>query len=139
MDTMTWTKIIGASCGSLLILLLIQWVAEEVYHHSHYKYKEVAYLLEIDEDVTQPNQEEEKEIPFMELLVNSDLSKGKKVFGKCKACHKLGDGENGTFNAEDWIEKKELKKSIQAEESRGVHGPQRGPISITQITEKGQV
>ena len=96
MDTMTWTKIIGASCGSLLILLLIQWVAEEVYHHSHYKYKEVAYLLEIDEDVTQPNQEEEKEIPFMELLVNADLSKGKKVFGKCKACHKLGDGENGT-------------------------------------------
>ena len=55
MDTMTWTKIIGASCGSLLILLLIQWVAEEVYHHSHYEYKEVAYLLEIDEDVTQPN------------------------------------------------------------------------------------
>ena len=38
MDTMTWTKIIGASCGSLLILLLIQWVAEEVYHNSHYKY-----------------------------------------------------------------------------------------------------
>ena len=32
----------------------------------------------------------------MELLVNADLSKGKKVFGKCKACHKLGDGENGT-------------------------------------------
>ena len=42
------------------------------------------------------NQEEEKEIPFMELLANADLSKGKKVFGKCKACHKLGDGENGT-------------------------------------------
>ena len=46
MDTMTWTKIIGAGCGSLLILLLIQWTAEEIYHHSHYKYKEVAYLLE---------------------------------------------------------------------------------------------
>ena len=39
----------------------------------------------------------------------------------------------------DKINPKELKKSIQAEESRGVHGPQRGPISITQITEKGQV
>ena len=25
-----------------------------------------------------------------------EQSKGKKVFGKCKACHKLGDGENGT-------------------------------------------
>ena len=39
----------------------------------------------------------------------------------------------------DKITPKELKKSIQAEESRGVHGPQRGPVSITQITEKGQV
>ena len=39
----------------------------------------------------------------------------------------------------DKIDPKELKKSIQAEESRGVHGPQRGPVSITQITEKGQV
>ena len=39
----------------------------------------------------------------------------------------------------DKINPKELKKSIKAEESRGVHGPQRGPVSITQITEKGQV
>ena len=95
MDTMTWTKIIGASCGSLLILLLIQWVAEEVYHHSHHTYTEVAYLLEIDEEITEVEKEEEA-IPFIELVTNADLSKGKKVFGKCKACHKLGDGENGT-------------------------------------------
>ena len=59
MDTMTWTKIIGAGCGSLLILLLIQWTAEEIYHHSHYKYKEVAYLLEIEEEVTEVEKEEE--------------------------------------------------------------------------------
>ena len=39
----------------------------------------------------------------------------------------------------DKINPTELRKSILAEESRGVHGPQRGPISITQITEKGQV
>ncbi|MAI17912.1 MAG: low specificity L-threonine aldolase, partial [Marinovum sp.] len=43
----------------------------------------------------------------------------------------VGDG--------DKINPTELRKSILAEESRGVHGPQRGPISITQITEKGQV
>ena len=95
MDTMTWTKIIGASCGSLLILLLIQWVAEEVYHNSHNKYTEVAYLLEIDEEVTEVKKEEPT-IPFIDLVTSADLSKGKKVFGKCKACHKLGDGENGT-------------------------------------------
>ncbi len=32
-----------------------------------------------------------------------------------------------------------LRAAILGEETRGVHGPQRGPISITQVTEKGQV
>jgi len=30
-----------------------------------------------------------------------------------------------------------LQATIETEESRGVHGPQRGPVSITQVTEKG--
>ncbi|SMX36896.1 threonine aldolase family protein [Octadecabacter ascidiaceicola] len=32
-----------------------------------------------------------------------------------------------------------LLAAIEDEETRGVHGPQRGPVSITQITEKGTV
>jgi len=32
-----------------------------------------------------------------------------------------------------------LRASIEAEETRGVHGPQRGPVSITQATERGTV
>lgn len=32
-----------------------------------------------------------------------------------------------------------LRQAIQSEESRGVHGPQRGPVSITQVTERGGV
>ncbi len=32
-----------------------------------------------------------------------------------------------------------LKASIDGEETRGVHGPQRGPVSITQVTERGSV
>ena len=32
-----------------------------------------------------------------------------------------------------------LRAAIAAEETRGVHGPQRGPVSITQATEKGTV
>ncbi|MFT6076144.1 MAG: threonine aldolase [Yoonia sp.] len=31
----------------------------------------------------------------------------------------------------------DLRTKILAEENRGVHGPQRGPLSITQVTEKG--
>ncbi|TMM55467.1 threonine aldolase family protein [Sulfitobacter sabulilitoris] len=32
-----------------------------------------------------------------------------------------------------------LRRSIAGEEVRGVHGPQRGPVSITQVTERGGV
>lgn len=32
-----------------------------------------------------------------------------------------------------------LRGSILGEETRGVHGPQRGPVSITQVTERGSV
>jgi threonine aldolase len=32
-----------------------------------------------------------------------------------------------------------LRSAIEAEESRGVHGPQRGPVSITNVTERGKV
>lgn len=32
-----------------------------------------------------------------------------------------------------------LRAAVEAEESRGVHGPQRGPVSITNVTERGTV
>ncbi|MEL6839062.1 MAG: beta-eliminating lyase-related protein [Pseudomonadota bacterium] len=38
---------------------------------------------------------------------------------------------DGKMQADD------LHRKIMAEENRGVHGPQRGPLSITQVTEKG--
>lgn len=41
----------------------------------------------------------------------------------------VGAGDKMTPNA--------LQRSIEAEETRGVHGPQRGPVSITQVTERG--
>ncbi|EAQ05118.1 L-threonine aldolase, low-specificity, putative [Pseudooceanicola batsensis HTCC2597] len=40
---------------------------------------------------------------------------------------------------EDKITPEVLHATIAAEGSRGVHGPQRGPVSLTQATEKGQI
>ncbi len=40
---------------------------------------------------------------------------------------------DGRMTAED------LRRVIAGEETRGVHGPQRGPVSITQITERGTI
>jgi len=37
------------------------------------------------------------------------------------------------------IDADKLRRKIEAEETRGVHGPQRGPLSITQATERGTV
>ena len=37
------------------------------------------------------------------------------------------------------ITPKALREAVQREETRGVHGPQRGPVTITQATEKGTI
>lgn len=49
----------------------------------------------------------------------------------------MGGGKLTLVGDSDKIIPEALIKSIEGEENRGVHGPQRGPISITQITEKG--
>ena len=35
-------------------------------------------------------------MPFAELLAAADPGKGERVWGKCRACHKVEDGANGT-------------------------------------------
>ena len=40
---------------------------------------------------------------------------------------------DGKISADD------LRQAIKAQGNRGVHGPQRGPLSITQVTEKGTI
>lgn len=95
MNTFEVTKIVGGLCGALLILLLIQWGGELVYHSDHKEIQTASYYLEIEsteEEIT----EIEEEVPFTEMVALANIDKGKKVFGKCKACHKLEKGVNGT-------------------------------------------
>ena len=90
-DTMTATKTVGAICGSLLIYMLLQWVGESLYHIEGHG-EGVAGLIVVDEE-TEVVQTEE--VDFTALLAAADPAKGKKVFAKCKACHKLDDNDNG--------------------------------------------
>lgn len=97
-DTMTMTKILGAICGSLLILLLGKWAAETLYHTAPVAHngEEVAQAYTIDtgtEEVADAGAEEGP--PFAEVLAAADVGAGEKVFAKCKACHKM-DGVDGT-------------------------------------------
>lgn len=99
-DSMTFTKILGAGCGALLLFLLGGWGAELIYHGSggHGKHGEEhvqGYKIEVA-DSGDDAEEEEPEVNFMEVFASADAAKGEKVFNKCKACHKLEDGANGT-------------------------------------------
>lgn len=93
-DTMTLTKIAGAFCMSLLVLVLGGWVADKIYSPAHHGEDHGIAWIETDdgdvEDVI-----EEVGPDFVALMATADVAKGERVFKKCSACHKLEDGANG--------------------------------------------
>lgn len=99
-DTMTFTKIIGGFCGALLVFLLGSWVAEILYHGGggHGEKHAEGYAIEVEDAGASGGMAAAADDgpDFAELYAMADASKGEKVFGKCKACHKLEDGANGT-------------------------------------------
>ncbi|UZD90249.1 c-type cytochrome [Cognatishimia activa] len=107
-DTMTLTKVTGALCGALLVFLLGAWAADALYstgggHGAHGgEEAKQGYAIEVEVAAAGPAEEGPS---LEELLAAADIGKGEKVFGKCKACHKLEDGANGTgphlFNVVD--------------------------------------
>lgn len=96
-DTMTMTKVLGAVCGSLLVFLLGSWAAEIIYHggggHGDEEHAQ-AYVIAVEE--TETAEAEVEEVDFTAMMASADAAKGERVFAKCKACHKLEDGANGT-------------------------------------------
>lgn len=94
-DTMTLTKIVGAFCGSLLVYLFGLWAAESIYHVGGGHGDDHAQAYVIDTGDTDSGGEAEEGPDFATLLASADAGKGERVFGKCKACHKL-DGSNST-------------------------------------------
>ena len=92
LDTMTTTKVAASLCGALLVFLLGKWAAEILYHVDGHG--EQAYVIETES--ADSASEAAPEVSFAELLTAADVDKGARVFNKCKACHKLEDGANGT-------------------------------------------
>ena len=96
LDTMTLTKLTGAFCGSLLVLLLGKFAAELIYHSSGHHGGEHVQGYVIETGAEEVAEVEEEGPSFEELYAAADPGKGEKVFNKCKACHKLDQGANGT-------------------------------------------
>ena len=97
LDTMTLTKLTGAFCGSLLVLHLGMFGAELIYHsHGHHGEDHLQGYV-IDTGAEEETVAVEEDAPtFAEVYAAADVGKGEKVFNKCKACHKLDVGANGT-------------------------------------------
>ncbi|WP_102109537.1 c-type cytochrome [Oceaniglobus roseus] len=97
-DTMTITKAVGAFCGAFLIFLLGGWAAEALYHvGGGHGEEEQAYVIDVPESEGSGGGEAAAEDPPVEeLLASADVGSGERIFGKCKACHKLEAGANGT-------------------------------------------
>lgn len=103
MNTMILTKTAGALIGSLLFLLLVTWATTSLYHvgPGHVAEGEEipqAYAIEVagaEEDAAAEEAEPEETVDFATVLASADAAAGEKVWGKCRACHKL-DGSRGT-------------------------------------------
>lgn len=95
-DTMTMTKVLGGFCGAFLIFLLGGFFAEFIYHepkaHGDGEHHQ-AYTIDTGDD---HGGEEVVEVAFADVYAAADPSAGDKLFRKCSACHKMGQGENGT-------------------------------------------
>lgn len=97
-DTMTVTKVTGAVCGSLLVYLFASWASDALYATAPAAHggEEVAQAYSIDTGAAEASTEAAAEGPaFADLFAAADAAAGEKVFGKCKACHKI-DGTEGT-------------------------------------------
>ncbi|MBS8226077.1 c-type cytochrome [Vannielia litorea] len=97
-DTMTMVKAFGWLCGALLIYLLINWAGESLYAMDaggHGEENAMGYAIEVAESGDGGEAEEDTGPSFEEVFASADAASGERVFGKCKACHKL-DGTDGT-------------------------------------------
>ena len=97
-DTMTMTKVVGALCGTLLVFLLGNWVAESLYHvgaDGHGDEHAQAYVIEVAEEGGEAG-EEVVEVAFADVYATADAAAGEGLWRNCRSCHALEDGVNGT-------------------------------------------
>lgn len=90
-DTMKITKAVAALCGALLIFLLGNWAAKELYVPRNAS-AAPAYVIETGAEEAA---EEVVELSFEEAYAVADAAAGAKLWSQCRACHKLEAGANG--------------------------------------------
>lgn len=93
-DTMVFTKLVGAFCGALLVFLLGQWAASELYTVGR-SGDEQAYVIAMPENGDADDDVEDDEMTFEVALAEADPEAGSGLWGQCRACHALDEGQHG--------------------------------------------
>mgnify|MGYP005851721605 CR=1 FL=1 len=93
LDTMTFTKTVGALCGALLVFLLGAWAAEVLYH-PHAPKGQQAYVIDTGADTAAA--EPAEAVDFETLFAAADAGAGERLWRQCASCHALEPGRNGT-------------------------------------------
>lgn len=89
MDGFEINKIMGAVLGSLLVVMLIGFAAELIYHVEE---PEVAgYAIDVPEDTSEVAQEEEV-VSVLDLLATADVAAGESAVRACASCHTFDEG-----------------------------------------------
>ncbi len=102
-NTTNLLKLGASAAGALLILLLVNWGASSLYKvaaddaHGDEEHAVVrGYVIAPEDHGEEQAAAEEVVVTFADVYAAADADKGKKVFGKCKACHKLDEGAHAT-------------------------------------------
>ena len=91
MDGFELNKIVGALLASVLVVLLIGFIAELVYHVDE---PEVAgYSIDVPETETADAAAEEEEmVSVLDLLATADVAAGESAVRRCASCHTFDEG-----------------------------------------------
>ncbi len=90
MDGFELNKIVGALLGSVLVVMLISFVADYVYYIEE---PEVAgYSIDVPEVEVASEEVEEEMVSVLDLLATADVAAGESAVRRCASCHTFEEG-----------------------------------------------
>jgi cytochrome c2 len=101
MDGFELNKIVGALLGSVLVVMLVGFIAELLYHVDE---PEVAgYSIDVPEvEVADASAEEEEMVSVLDLLATADVAAGESAVRRCASCHTFEEGGSDGVGPHLW-------------------------------------
>lgn len=95
MDSFEWNKVFMGGLTSALLVMMIMWGTETMFHVS--EVEAVGYPIEVPEKEIMGLVPEVVGPSLGVLLADASLEKGERIFKKCTQCHSIEQGgKNGT-------------------------------------------